>query len=344
MLDGQCATPVPAAAEPSHLGVVEVDPVRHPDVVVDPPELVEQVHRAPAEAFEHVAFLVDGLGEVGVQPQAVAARERGGLAHQLRRHAERAARRDGHDDALAVVVAGDHRFGRGQDRVEVLDDVVGREAAAGLAQVHRASREVHADPHGLRGVDDRVEHGVVAAGHQVVVVGRGRAPGERELGEPHQRRRPDVLHVEPPPDRVELDEPAEQVAPDAPPARHPLVQVVVGVHEPRGDQVAVAPDRLVPRLLGHRPDRLDPAVADGDVARPPRASEDRPHGGERRRSGPCHDADRARGRRPVPRPARRDAGRRPRGVRPRRGRPHRARRAVRRRALGVCRSSRPATA
>ena len=139
--------PRPRGAEPSHLGVVEVDPVRHPHVVVDPPELVEQIHRAPAEAFEHVAFLVDGLGEVGVQPQAVPSRERRGLAHQLRRHAERAARRDGHHDALAVVVAGDHRFGRGQDRVEVLDDVVGRETAAGLAQVHRASREVHADPH-----------------------------------------------------------------------------------------------------------------------------------------------------------------------------------------------------
>ena len=35
---------------------------------------------------------------------------------------------------------------------------------------------------------------------------------------------------------------------------------------------------------------LDPTVADGDLARPPRPSEDRPHGGERRRSGPCHDA------------------------------------------------------
>ena len=136
------------------------------------------------------------------------------------------------------------------------------------------------------------------------------------------------------PDRVELDEPAEQVAPDAPATCHPLVQVVVGIHEPRGDEVAVTPDRLVPRLLGHRPDRLDPAVADGDVAGPPRSSQDRPHGGERRRSGPCHDASVHRNRRPGPRPARRDAGRRPRGVHPRLGRSHRARRALRRRALG----------
>ena len=65
-----------------------------------------------------------------MQPEAVPARERGRLAHQLRRHAERAARRDGHDDTLAVVVAGDHPFGRGRDRVDVLDDVVGRETTA----------------------------------------------------------------------------------------------------------------------------------------------------------------------------------------------------------------------
>jgi len=112
-----------------------------------------------------------------------------------------------------------------------------------------------------------------------MVVGRGRAAGERELGQTHQRRRPDVIDVETPPDRVELHQPGEQVAPDAPAARHPLVEMVVGVHETGGDQVAVAPDHLVAGLLGHRPDRLDQAVADGDVARPPRPTEDGPHGG-----------------------------------------------------------------
>ena len=138
---------------------------------------------------------------------------------------------------------------------------------------------MHADPHGLRGVDDRVEHGVVAVGDQVLVVGRGRASRQRELGESHQRRRPDVLDLQPPPDRVELDEPAEQVAPHAPAPRHPLVEVVMRVHEPRGDEVPVASDHLVARLLGNRPDGLDPAVADRDVTGPPRTAKDGPHGG-----------------------------------------------------------------
>ena len=122
--------PGPGGPEPSHLGVVEVDPVRHPHVAVDPPEVVEQIHGTPAESLEHVAFLIDRLGQVGVEPEAVAAGERRRLAHELGRDAERAARRDRHDDALAVVVPRDHRFGRGQDRVDVLDDVVGRETAA----------------------------------------------------------------------------------------------------------------------------------------------------------------------------------------------------------------------
>jgi len=63
--------PRPGGPEPNHLGVVEVDPVRHPHVAVDPPEVVEQIHGAPAEPIEHVAFLVDRLGQVGVQPEAV---------------------------------------------------------------------------------------------------------------------------------------------------------------------------------------------------------------------------------------------------------------------------------
>jgi hypothetical protein len=55
--------------------------------------------------------------------------------------------------------------------------------------------------------------------------------------------------------------------------------VVMRVHEPRGDEVPVASDHLVPRLLGHRPDGLDPAVADRDVTGPPRTAKDGPHGG-----------------------------------------------------------------
>jgi len=112
-----------------------------------------------------------------------------------------------------------------------------------------------------------------------VMVGRGRAAGERELGEPDQRGRPNVRDVEASPDGVELDEPAEEVAPHAPAPRHPLVEVVMRVHEPRGDEVPVASDHLVARLLGHRPDGLDPAVADRDVTGPPRTAKDGPHGG-----------------------------------------------------------------
>jgi hypothetical protein len=69
---------------------------------------------------------------------------------------------------------------------------------------------------------------------------------------------------------VRLDDQPNRSHP-TPAARRPLVEVVV-VFTSRGDQVSVASDHLVPRLLGHRPDGLDPAVADRDVTGPPRTA------------------------------------------------------------------------
>ena len=70
---GQCATPVPAAADGGDLVGVEVDGVGEPDVVAEPVELLHQLQRSPAEACHAVARLVVGLGEVGVQAQSQAA-------------------------------------------------------------------------------------------------------------------------------------------------------------------------------------------------------------------------------------------------------------------------------
>src|SRR5919197_3483128 len=93
----------PGRPQPPHLVVVEVDSVGHPDVASDPAQLLHQVDRAAPEPGQDVAFLLEGLGEVRVQAQAVPAGQRGRLAHQLRSDAERGAGGHRDHDPLAVV-------------------------------------------------------------------------------------------------------------------------------------------------------------------------------------------------------------------------------------------------
>jgi hypothetical protein len=89
LLDGQCATPVPGRGEPGDRGVVEVHGVRHPDVVAEPAQRVDVLGGGRPEPRLAERLLVVGLGQVGVQPHAVPAGERGGLGHQLSGDRER---------------------------------------------------------------------------------------------------------------------------------------------------------------------------------------------------------------------------------------------------------------
>src|SRR5207248_9826550 len=69
--------------------------------------------------------------------------ERGGVGHQLARDREGRAGRErdaDHRPGSGVVEAVDRRLARGKDLVAVLDDLVGREAAFGAPEVHRAAR------------------------------------------------------------------------------------------------------------------------------------------------------------------------------------------------------------
>ena len=144
---GQCATPVPVAPMRSRLGAVEVDAVGEPDVVAEPAQVVEVLQRAHAEALEAERLLVVGLGEVRVQPHAARAGQLGRLAHQLAGDRERRRRRerDPHHRARRGVVEAVDRVGAGgEDRVAVLDDVVGRQPAVARAEVHRAAAGMEA--------------------------------------------------------------------------------------------------------------------------------------------------------------------------------------------------------
>ena len=123
---------------------------------------------------------------------------------------------------------------------------------------------------------DRVEDGVVAVRHDVVVVRDRRGTAQRELAQPDEGGRRGVVDREPPPDRVEGGEPGEKVARRRPSPRHPLVEVMVGVHEAGGDEVTLAGEHPVAGTDVDRAERGDPAALDGDVAGPARPAKNRP--------------------------------------------------------------------
>jgi hypothetical protein len=101
-----------------------------------------------------------------------------------------------------------------------------------------------------------------------VVVGGGGAAGQGELAHGHRRGRLHVLGGQPRPHRVQRGQPAEQGAVEGPAAGHPLEEVVVGVDQPGGDDVAVDPHDLVAGLGGHRPDSCDPSTVHRHVPGP----------------------------------------------------------------------------
>jgi hypothetical protein len=169
------------------------------------------------------------------------------------------------------VVAVDRLGTRGEDRVAVLDDVVGRQAPGALAEVHRATARVEAHADRPRGVDLDAEQVARRAREDVVVVGGRRAPRARQRRQPRAGGRGDHRVVDVLPDRVQRDEPLEQRGLLRVAARGPLVEVVVAVDQARGRQLAGgvdAADRGARGLARRRAlaDRRDAAVLDDEVA------------------------------------------------------------------------------
>ena len=182
----------------------------------------------------------------------------------------------------------------GEDGIDLLDELVGRQAAVGDAEVHRAARGD--DPHAelACGLHLRLEDPLAAAGEDVVVVEHGRAARECELREPGAGRCVLGLRVDPGPDGIELAQPREEVGLLRASPRQRLVQVMVRVDEPgRDDRAAEIHALLVLRLRSgagggdHRVVDEHPALP---VLRPrvvhrddPAVRVERPHAGGRYR-------------------------------------------------------------
>ncbi len=258
--------------QPVDRGVVEVDRMCQPHVAGQPAERVQVLDRRATEPLRAELALVGRLRDVGMQPHSMVPRETRGRPHQLSGHGERRARGDPHPQHrawLRVMERRDGPLGRGEDAVNVLGDLIGRQAARRGAQVHRAAGRVKPQANVARRGDGCTEHVACSAREHVVVVGRGRAA---RPGQPGQRRRCRVQHdllVDPRPDRVKLGQPLEQGRVHGPATRGPLIQVMVSVDQPRRRHAAGRIDdppvgEIVRDLASG--DGGDPVAVNGDVA------------------------------------------------------------------------------
>ena len=181
-------------------------------------------------------------------------------------------------DHFPVVVPGHDRLGGRQDGVPILDHMVGGQPTIFLAEVHRPARQVEAYPDLSGRVNHRVELRVVAPRDEVVVVRGGGTPGDRQFSHADQRGGSHVVARAAAPDRVEVNQPVEEVATGSPTPGHPLVEVVVGVDEPCGDNVTRTSQHLVARFRLYGAHRGAPTVLNSDVARVTGAPDDEPSG------------------------------------------------------------------
>lgn len=164
-----------------------------------------------------------------------------------------------------------HRvLGLGEGDVRVLHDAVRRKSAVGGAEVHRPAARMESDADLAGRVDLRLEQSGAALGEHVVVIGRRRAAGERQLGQPDGRRGPLPFGVDAGPHGIQLSEPAEEPLLARPRAGERLVQMMMGVHQ-AGDRDRAAPVEHLrgPRGSGEVSRRAHPrdrAVLDEDRA------------------------------------------------------------------------------
>ena len=144
----------------------------------------------------------------------------------------------------------------------LLDKLVGREAAVGDAEVHRAARGDDADAELPGRLHLGLDEPGAAAREDVMVVEHRRAPGQRELCEARARRGVFRLRVDRRPHRIQLAQPREQVGLLRPCPCQGLVQVVVRVDEPGRDDGAGEVDTPVGHRLGPVADRRDRRAVD----------------------------------------------------------------------------------
>ena len=221
--------------------VGQVHRVGQPDVRAQPAERFHVLHRRAAELLPAELLLVQRLAQVGVHPHALAPGQFRGLPSRspVTENGEQGA------TPIRSIESND-----GSWWVSIAASVAARMASMSSTTLSGGSPPLLCP----RSIDPRVgwnrsptraaasisavQHVAAVMREDVVVVGGGGAAGAGEPGQATGGRDVHQVGVDPPPHRVQRGQPAEQGVVHGQPAGDPLVQVVVGVDEPGGDQAA----------------------------------------------------------------------------------------------------------
>ena len=160
---GQCAIPTRARSQAGNLAAVEMDAVRNPGALVEPPAVPEKIQRPLAELSQAVILFVLGLGEVGVQADAVTLGQLGRRAHQPGGDGKRRARRQRdpqHRSGRGIVIFLDQPLAIVENLLFALDHRIGRQPSLALANAHAAARGMEADADAAGGCDFGVDQPV----------------------------------------------------------------------------------------------------------------------------------------------------------------------------------------
>ena len=234
---------------------------------VEPSGLLEEIDRAHAERLDAIDVLVERLAEMGVQPAIVALGEFRRSHHHPLRHRERRAgrKRDAdHRAGLGVVIAAQHPLAVLEDRLRILHDRVGLQAAVLLGNAHRSARDRHAQAELRRLFDLDVDRVREVRGKEIVMIGRGRAAGQHQFDQRHPDRDAQGLGRHAIPHPLHRNQPGNELLAEAcgMGARQRLVEVMMRVDKPRQHDMA----RGVERRIGRNRGRLAARDAFDDLA------------------------------------------------------------------------------
>ncbi len=190
---GQCATPVPVAANRPTASSDRCTQCASHTSDPEPAEVLGVLRGRAAEGAGRQNASSSRVSARWVCSRTLRARASSALSRiSSAGHRERRAGRErdaGHRVRRRVVPAVDRVGAGGEDRVVILDDRVRRQPAGRLAEVHRPAGGVEADADLARGADLGLEQVAGAVREDVVVIRRRRGAGQRHPGQVRRRRR-----------------------------------------------------------------------------------------------------------------------------------------------------------
>ena len=141
------------------LFIVEMDAVGVPDVVSEPAQAVHVFQRTHAETAQGEVLFISRLRQMGMEPHPVGSRQHRRFPEEILRDGEGRAGRESdpvHRAAGGIVIPGDETFAVRKDRIDVLNDAVGRQSPVLDGQIHTPAGRVKAHADGIRGSELRV--------------------------------------------------------------------------------------------------------------------------------------------------------------------------------------------